>query len=188
MNIKKLVEVLLADEPVDIEQLVDEASVHLPRRAKKWIASYDGNGKHIWQPTGETDRAAAQAIADEMEAQAKQEFVAKAKWPKKPTIRIKPGGPEHQAGLLSYREIAARWGVSERTVRKVEAEALRKLFNHPQLRAFWKEYTTGEAGEIAEALQPATTDWQLSPEELAILLVTARKPVELRAIKKLIAW
>jgi len=50
-----------------------DASVRLPPRGHKWIAVYTGAepGKQIWKSTGLTDRAAAQARADALEAEAR---------------------------------------------------------------------------------------------------------------------
>jgi len=71
MSIEELLRILLeAEGPICIARLIDEASVHRPRRGSLWVASYrDETGKQVWKSTGERDRAAAQAIADQLEAE-----------------------------------------------------------------------------------------------------------------------
>ena len=162
MNVNPLINAFLdSDNPPTLWRLIEllEASVHRPRRSSVYVASFvDDWGRQIQKTTGQRDRAQAQAVANEMEAKAKQRRLAHGN-PQKPSVRVRPGSPEQEAGRLNHREIAALWGLSERTVRKIEREALRKLFHNLELRAFWKEYTSGEIGEAA---LPVSEDWTLT--------------------------
>jgi hypothetical protein len=171
-----LVRILLeSDNPPSARSLI-EASVHLPTRSTVFVASFrNEKGRQIQRTTGQRDRARAQAIADQWEAQAKKQRAHQPAPPGKPTIRVR--------GFLSHAEIAAIMRLSERTVRKTEAEALRKLFHHPELRALWKEYTTGE---VKESHLQAQVGSDLSRAEVDALLGLARTPFELRALIKLL--
>ena len=92
MNAEEIVGMLLeADGPLRICALIDEASVHLPRRGTCWVAAFtDENGRQVWKATGQRDRRAAQAIADELEAAAKRKRAAQCEQPHKPVIRVRP--------------------------------------------------------------------------------------------------
>lgn len=182
---RELIENLLNQQKYPSARALLEASIHLPRRGSRWVASYrDETGKQVWKSTGQRGRDAAQAVADEWEQAARQKRLVRETHPKKPTIRVRPGSPEHQAGLLSHKEIAALWRVSERSVRNTEREALRKLFNHAELRAFWKEYLTGEVDEAA--VRPSK-DWKLTKEEIVALFAMTRTPLERSALEKALA-
>src|SRR4051794_22883281 len=66
-----IVNTLLDDEPMT-EVPVCEASVHLPRRGRVWVASFTGpEGGQIWRTTGMTDRDQALRLARHWEAQAR---------------------------------------------------------------------------------------------------------------------
>jgi Sigma-70, region 4 len=186
MNINPLINAFLeSDNPrITPWRLIEllEASVHRPPRSSVFVASFaDEWGRQVQKTTGQRDRTQAQAVANEMEAEAKQRRLAHGSLPKKPTIRVRPGSPEQEAGRLSHREIASLWGLSERTVRKIERDALRKLFHNPDLRAFWKEYT---GGEIAEAALPISEDWTLTAKEIVALLAMTKTPLEYSAVVK----
>jgi hypothetical protein len=65
-----------------------EASVHLPHRGRRWIATFrDEAGTQVWKATGLTDRKAAQAIADELEAEAKRKRAAQRGPTRRPVSR-----------------------------------------------------------------------------------------------------
>ena len=185
MNIKSLIKAFLENNnPLTPWRLIEliEASVHCPSRSSVFVGAFANQwGRQIQKSTGKRDRTQAQAVADEMEAKAKQVRLAHNTLPKKPTIRVRPGSPEQEAGRLSHRQIAALWRLSERTIRKIEREALRKLFHHPDLRAFWKEYTSGE---VAEAALPISADWTLTVNEFAALMTMTKTPLEHRAVAK----
>ena len=185
MNVNPLINAFLeSDKPLTPWRLIEllEASVHRPRRSSVYVASFvDEWGRQIQKTTGQRDRAQAQAVAKEMAAKAKQRRLAHGNLPQKPSVRVRPGSPEQVAGRLSHREIAALWGLSERTVRKIEREALRKLFHNLELRAFWKEHTSGEIGEAA---LPVSEDWTLTAKEIGALLAMAKTPVEDSAVAK----
>ena len=93
----------LLDEPTPVRQ-VTEASVHLPRRSKIWVATYSGPepGKQIWRSTGLTNRVQALILARRWEAQARQQRAA---WhgSKKPVVRNRRSDP---GGGLSQKEVA----------------------------------------------------------------------------------
>jgi hypothetical protein len=185
VSIERLLEIFLeADGPVCIQDLIDEASVHRPRRGSLWVASYrDETGKQVWVRTGEHDRAAAQAVADKLEAEARRKRETQGPIPKKPTIRVRPGSVEKALGLLSQAEVAAIMRLSERTVRKIERDAFQKLRDHPKLRAFWREYFSGDVEE--STLEPSAGS-DLTEVEVAALFGLAKTPLEWRALKKLI--
>jgi DNA-binding NarL/FixJ family response regulator len=185
MKIQNLVHSLLSSHyPLDTQALI-EASVHLPRRGTIFVASFtDESGRQIQRSTHQRNRTAAQALADQWETDAQRKRAAtQAAQPGKPRIRVRFASPERQAGVLSHAEIAARMALSTRTVRKIEAQALRKLFTHPKLRAFWREHTTGE---VEESAVPGQASWILSPSEIGALFALARTAVERRLLTKLL--
>jgi hypothetical protein len=118
VNAEEIVRMLLeADGPLHIYALIDEASVHLPRRGKRWVATFrDETGNQVWKATGQRDRTAAQAIADAWA------------WP-------------------LYPETAAIMRISERSVRQLQKSAFTKLRNHPALKEFWREWQSGQVSE-----------------------------------------
>src|SRR4029077_10487907 len=54
-----------------VRVLMGEASIHLPRRGKKWVASFTGLAGQQWKSTGTADYAIALARAREFEAAAR---------------------------------------------------------------------------------------------------------------------
>jgi DNA-binding NarL/FixJ family response regulator len=184
MTIQKLVQILLeSDLPLSAQGLI-EASVHLPKRGSIFMASFrDEHGRQVQRTTHQRDRAAAQAVADNLEADAREKRLAMP-WinPGKPRIRVRRRSAERLLGLLSHAEIAAALGLSERTIRKIEAEALRKLFLHPELRTFWREYITGEVDESNVQAHP----WLLTQSEMGALFALARTSLERRALTKIL--
>ena len=184
MGPHEIVEILLqSDAPVDIEALI-EASVHLPARGRRWVASFRGaDGRQVWRSTGLHDRESALALAQEWEAQAKRRRAAQPPPPRKPTIRVRPGSGERERGLLTQREVAMIMNISERAVREIERRAFDKLRRHPVLRDFWSEH---ETGEIREAAPRTARTWALSEAEVAAVLGLARTPEERHVLRKLI--
>ena len=183
---KDIVRILVEnDDPPPAWKLIEllEASVHRPRRGTIFIASYrDETGKQVWRSTGQRDRAAAQAIANRWEAEARRKRAAQAPRPAKPTIRVRPGSAERALGLLTQREVALLMRISERAVRETERSAFEKIRNHPLMREFWREW---QGGGIEEA--DLGSAWQLSPSEMAAVYALAGTPEELLALKKVMA-
>src|SRR6516162_9406256 len=72
MNPKDLVDIILEwsiKPPLD--WLIDEASVHRPRRGQRWVASFrNEQGKQQWKSTGLADYELAFELAQEWEEQA----------------------------------------------------------------------------------------------------------------------
>ena len=174
MTIEDLVRILLeADGPLRIYPLIDEASVHLPRRGRRWIATYrDGSGHQFWKSTGLTDRRAALIVAQELEREARRARTGQGD-------PIRPGRERSDASRFTQREIAILMGLSERVVREIEKRALRKLRQHPAVRALWREWI----GEGA----PSTEDVELTDAEVAAVYGLARTPDEQRVLDKLMA-
>ena len=121
MNAEEIVGMLLeADGPLHIYALIDEASVHLPRRGRLWMASYrNGSGRQYWRSTGETDRRAALVIAQELERAARRERGDQANLTADPLVRVRWGTGKGTIGL-TQKEVALLMGMSERGVRAVE--------------------------------------------------------------------
>ena len=181
----ELAEVLIQTEAPPSARSLIEASVHLPRRGTRWVAAFqDENGRQVWKSTGQRDRTAAQAIADELEAAARRKRFAQGGPPRKSTIRVRRGSGDRALGPFTQAETAAIMRVSERTVREIERRAFTKLRNHPALQQFWREW---QSGEVKEAVVPTSTGWDLSQSEIEALLALARTPIEKHAIRKLIA-
>jgi Sigma-70, region 4 len=175
MTMEMLVRTLLdANGSSCIKRVIKEASVHLPHRGRRWIASFrDQTGQQRWRSTGQTDRREALAVAQEWEKAAR---------------RAQPGQvdpmPPPRSGRSNVRqftqkEIAILMGLSERAVREIERRALRKLKQHPAVRALWREWV----GEGATS----TVDLELTDAEIAAVYGLARTPDEQRALDKLMA-
>jgi Sigma-70, region 4 len=165
-----------------LEALLGEASVHRPHRGNVWVAAFqDENGRHVWKSTGQRDRNAAQAIADEWEAEAREKRAAQGVQGKMPTIRVRTGSGEGALGLLTQKEVAAIMKISERAVRAIEHRAIAKLRNHPVLKEVLREW---QGHDIEESRVP--TEYQLSREEVAAVLALARTPFERYAVRKLL--
>ena len=185
MRPREIVEILIqADGPICVRSLI-ESSVHLPKRSSRWVATYrDETGRQVWRGTGARDKKTAMAMARQWEREAQRKRAARPAVPRKPTIRVRPGSGEWDVGLLSQQEVALVLKISTRAVRAIEERAFYKLRNHPALRDFWREHTTGE---VVEAALPAPKDWALSRAELAAVYDLARTPEERHALRKLIA-
>jgi hypothetical protein len=137
MSVHELIGILLEEDDPPATWALIEASVHLGTRSKTFTASFRGpDGEPIWRSTGLTDREKALALARQWE----KEVAPKVRQPKQPVGHLKAGG-------LTHQEIASILRVSERTVRKDEKSAMRKLRNHPALRQIWKEWLGGQIEE-----------------------------------------
>ena len=145
----------------------------------------DETGNQVWKATGQRDRRAAQAIADELEAAAKRKRFAQGGPPKNLVLRVRRGSGDRGRGPFTQAETAAIMRVSERTVRQLQKSAFTKLRNHPALKEFWREW---QSGQVSEAVVPTSTGWVLSAAEIEALLTLARTPIEKHAIRKLIAF
>jgi hypothetical protein len=115
MTATRVVELLLdLDRLACIEALLAEASVHRPCRGTRWVATFrDETENQVWKATGFTDRKAAQAIADELEAAAKRKRFAQGGPPRKSTIRVRRGSGERALGPFTQAETAAILRLSE---------------------------------------------------------------------------
>jgi Sigma-70, region 4 len=184
MTAEQVVELLLdADRPARSEALLGEASAHLPRRGTRWMATFrDETGNQVWKATGLTDRKAAQAIADELEAATKRKRLAQGRAPKKPVIRVRGSG-ERALGPFTQAETAAILRISERSVRELQRSAFTKLRNHPALKEFWREW---QGGEVKEGAAATSRELELSRSEIAAVLAMARSPFERHALRKMI--
>ena len=180
---KRIVEILIeSDGQVCARNLV-EASVHLPHRGRRWVATFrDGTGRQVWRSTGLRDRKPALTQAQEWENEAKSQRAAQGRLPRKPTIRVRPGSGERELGLLTQREVALILRISERSVRAIEKRAFDKLRRHPALREFWREH---ETGEVTEAVFPGPKAWVLRSAEITAVYDLAQTPSERRALRKL---
>ena len=185
MRPHEIVEFLIqSDSPVQVRLLL-EASVHLSTRGTTWIGTYrDETGKQIWRSTGLRNKRAALQLALRWEAAAKRKRAAQGPVPLKPTIRVRPGSIEAKMGLLTQKEVAMFFHISERAVRAIEKRAFEKLRNHPALKEFWREW---QAGEIEENDLASATDYELSREEIAAVLALGYTVEERLALRKLIA-
>jgi hypothetical protein len=188
MRPKDIVEILIqADGPVCARALI-EVSVHLPNRGTKWVAAFrDANGRQVWRTTGLRDREPALVLARRWEAEAKRRRAAQPTAPPKVTIRVRPGSAEKEIGCLSQREVAAILRISERAVREIERRAFDKLRRHPALKNFWREWQTGQTGEIKETRLPIARQWALSRSVVAAVNALAETPIERQALRKLLA-
>jgi hypothetical protein len=153
MTAERIVDCLLdLDSAACLEALLGEASVHLPRRGKVWVAAFrDEHGEPRWRSTGLADRKAAQAIADEMEAAARRKRAELGIQTRSKT-RVRAGSGEHALGQLTQREVAVILKISERAVRQIERRAIEKLRNHPLLKQVWREWQGREIEEDAKSV------------------------------------
>lgn len=169
-----------------------EASVYLPRRGKRWIASFTGAepGKQEWKSTGLTDREQALERAREWEAQARQVRAAFQLGPRKPFVRTRSKAAEEITRALerheplSQKDIALILGISERAVRAIEHRAFAKLRKHPLLRQVW----FGEVGKRLESKCDLSEglDCGVSQTELYALMSLTRTDAEVEALAHLL--
>jgi hypothetical protein len=181
MEPAEIVEILISsDGPVDARSLI-EASVHLPRRGRRWVASFRGEtGRQVWRSTGLSDRKSALSLAQDWEREAERKRAAQPPAPAKPVMRVRPGSAERELGLLTQQEVAMMLKISERAVREIERRAFEKLRRHPALRDIWREYQTGDIREAGLVVNGA-----LSRAEIAAVYALARTPEERQALRKL---
>ncbi len=183
MRPDEIVDVLIETESPRCARGLIEATVHLPSRSGRWVATFrDGTGRQLWRATGSRNRRKALALAKEWEREAKRKRAAQGAGPRKPIMRVRPGSGEQELGLLSQREVGLIMKISTRTVREIERRAFDKIRQHPALRDFWREWTTGE---VREATSRASTAWALSQAEIAAVYGLARTPIERQALTKL---
>lgn len=174
MSVAIVVEILLSSQNVPKARALIEASVHLPKRGTRWIGTYrDGSGRQLWKSTGQTDKRAALIVAQKLEREARQAWAEQAVL-EKPVIRARPGG-----GGLTQKEVALLVGLSERAVRDIEKRALRKLRQHPALRALWREKVRESAA--------SKVNLELNDAEVAAVYGLARTWAERQAVDKLMA-
>jgi hypothetical protein len=160
---------LLLEQEALPDAILYEAAVYLPKRGRVWIAVFTGaSGGQIWRTTGLTNRDEALALARKWEAEARAQRAISGK----PSIRA-----GHFAAGLTQREVGLLLGLSERTVRKIERTALRKLFNDPRLKQLWQQYSSGELGEAYTSLSAA---------EIVALFGMAQTSEEHELIKKIL--
>lgn len=169
----EIVEILLSTLNAPSAKALIEASVHLPKRGRRWVATYrDGSGQQHWKSTGQTDRAAALIVAQELEREARRAHAQQG-------VPIRPGSQRSNVGQFTQKEIAILMGLSERAVRDIQKRALRKLKQHPAARALWREWV----GEGATS----TLDLELTEAEIVAVYSLVRTPEEQRAVDKLMA-
>jgi len=158
---------------------VQEASVRLPPRSTRYVATFSGPepGVQVARSTGTADRDKALRLARKWEREARREREAKK------AAQPDTGAFRGTAFGLSQREVAALLRVSERAVRAIERRALRKLRQHPLLRQVWREH---EFGEPAIPPQVDEADVGLTKEEIEALVGLAWTPLEQRALAKLL--
>jgi hypothetical protein len=175
---QRIVEILLAQEPVAESRLV-EASVHLPKRGGVWVAAFTAptGGQH-WKSTGLRNRDQALLVAKQWEREARAERARLGRTPRKPMLRVRRTEPGFGPPLLSQREVAQLLHMSERGVREVERRAIEKLRRHPLLRDVWQKYLVGELDE---------RQLVLTPEEIQALFGLAYSPEEQRLMRKVLA-
>jgi len=185
MEPHEIVEILIKTEWPGCARSLVEATVHLPTRSSRWVATFrDETGRQVWRTTGLREREPALALAKRWEAEAKRRRAAQGPLPRKPIIRVRPGSAEKELGLLSQAEVATIMGISERAVRAIQQRAFDKIRRHPAFRNFYREHA---AGEIAETAARASREWALSRAEVAAVYALTRTPVERRALRKLLA-
>ena len=169
----EIVEILLSSGDAPSARRLIEASVHLPKRGKRWIATYrDGSGHQFWRSTGQTDRRAAFVVAQKLEQEARKTHAEQGD-------PIRPASKEGSVGQFTQKEIAILMGLSERAVREIEKRALRKLKQHPAVRELWREWV----GEGATS----TLDLGLTSAEAAAIYALARTRAERQAVDKVMA-
>jgi hypothetical protein len=169
----EIVEILLSSAAALSAKALIESSVHLPKRGTRWIATYrDGSGRQFWKSTGQTDQRAALIVAQKLEREARR-AQAEQGYP------MPPGSGRSSVGQFTQKEIALVMGLSVRAVREIEKRALRKLRQHPAVRARLREW-------IDEGVT-STVDVELTDAEIAAVYGLAQTPDELRAVDKLMA-
>src|SRR5260370_26265420 len=84
----------LLDESPLAEALVSEASVHLPRRGRIWVANFTGHeGGQVWRSTDLRDRQQALLLARKWETEARAQRLSLGRSPRKPILRVRRHEP-----------------------------------------------------------------------------------------------
>jgi hypothetical protein len=147
-NAADLVAALLdTNGPGSARQII-EACVRLPARGHRWIAVFSGPkpDTQIWRSTGLTDYGEALRVAKRWEAQARAERLANQAVARPPSLRVR-AQRWRQAGAPGPRtqaEVADLLQLNVRTIRKIERQALNKLFRNPEVQQLWREYQQGQ--------------------------------------------
>ena len=150
---------------------INEATVRLPPRSRRWLAIYTGpDGRQIARSTGLTNREQALVLARSWEASARM----------KRRQRTRPPIPLRNAGLLTHAQVGAILRISERAVREIEKRAIAKLRRHPLLRQIWREFSTHHP-DLEESVL-------LTPTEANALLSLARTPFEIETIEAVLRF
>jgi hypothetical protein len=183
MTPQQLVKLMLAsDNAVSTASLMAEASVHLPRRGTRWIASFRNEfGRQQTKTTSRTEYLEALAIARQWEAEARKRRTPQSNPPKGASFRVAPGSSERDLGCLTQREVAAIMNLTERGVRQIEKRAIEKLRRHPAFGHLWRQYL---AGELDESVFAPSMGSSLSADEVAVLITLTSGPFERRALHK----
>ncbi len=173
-----IVSTLLGEEPL-AGAPVCEASVHLPRNGRIWVASFTGaEGGQVWRSTGLTDHNHALLLARHWEAKARAQRLSLGRARSTPFLRVRREEPgTAKSGLLTQKEVAQLLKMSERGVRVVERRAFEKLRQHPILRQAWQQFLAGELDEHQLGL---------TLEEIEALFNLARTPEERGVIEKVL--
>lgn len=175
----RIAEILLAGDGQTCARSLIEASVHLPKRGKRWVATFrDGSGRQLWKSTGLIDRGAALALARSWEEEARHNRPVQGE---RPPTRLRLSGSTNGPGLFTQREVALLLRISERAVREIERRAMEKLRRHPALQALWREWVKGEMKETIQS----TAQWELSASEITAVYNLARTDAERQLLAKM---
>lgn len=184
MSAASLVETMLSSRQSLSARSLIEASVHLPRRGKRWVASYrDETGRQRWRSTGRIDRKTALVLAKQWEEEARRKRGVVERPSPTALIRVKPGSGKAEPGQFTQREVALLLRISERAVRQIERRAIAKLRRHPILRDLWRDWV-GE--ELSMEALPGKVEG-LTPSEIAAVYGLARTPGEQDLVQRLLA-
>ena len=159
-------------------KVIEEASVHRPRRGRIWVASFTGVDGQEWRSTGTAGHAVALARAREFEAAARVQRANSGRTARKQKRRVRPA-PGASGSGLTQREVGLLLDLSERAVRAIEKRALQKLAQHPHLGELWRQFLAGELTE---------QEHRLSAPEIQALVGLTRSRAERAALRKALAW
>ena len=187
LTFEQFVEMVLeSDNAVSIASLIAEASVHLPRRGTRWIASFRNEfGRQQTKTTSRTDYQEALAIARHWEEEARKRRTPQSNPPKGASFRVAPNSSARDLGCLTQREVAAIMRLTERGVREIEKRAIAKLRRHPAFGRLWRQYLAGELGESGFKHSIGSN---LSAAEVAVLITLTSTPFERQALHKVMLF
>src|SRR4051794_32889960 len=113
---RSIVASLLEDRSITGAVELSEASVHLPARGRNWIAAFTGPvpGQQIWRSTKLTNKAAALALAQRWEEQARQARASQQPTSAPPRMRVRRRRAREPGEPLSQKEVALLLNPSER--------------------------------------------------------------------------